>query len=201
MCFGRGGEDWGGLEVSGVDDGVEVMVMRLEVRFTMGFVPNVTSLRRTARRKSRWSCCGAYSGGGPVLSGRKVMVDGEVALGSAINGAVLNRFLRDDGEEWMMHMTFRPDDDFDERVMPERISGYVGTAVSNDGISWTINRAALKPNKEDWWCFDTTHCAVGTVQVGGGWMDVSQLGGEGWFLIFGVDLIGASFSSSTDHVQ
>mmetsp|Transcript_22109 Transcript_22109/g.89594 ORF Transcript_22109/g.89594 Transcript_22109/m.89594 type:complete len:382 (-) Transcript_22109:256-1401(-) len=119
---------------------------------------------------------------GLILRGKSLQVDGEPALGSRVSGPILNRYIRDDGEEWMIHWTFRPDSGFDEKVVPGATTGYVGAGFSSDGIAWDVGKPALKPNTEDWWYFDTVHCCVGDVQLLSS--DVIRSDGSVYFMYF-----------------
>lgn len=48
-------------------------------------------------------------------------------------------------------------------VPPGTLGGYIGLALSSDGLHWSkVDRPLLDPN-EDWWWFDTTHLTVGSV--------------------------------------
>mmetsp|Transcript_11311 Transcript_11311/g.34626 ORF Transcript_11311/g.34626 Transcript_11311/m.34626 type:complete len:381 (+) Transcript_11311:77-1219(+) len=138
---------------------------------------------RPGRRRVRSRICNAVKQQeGLILSGRDVSVDGEPAFGPLVSGPVLNRFIRDEWEEWMMHVTFRPPEAVDGQVVPGKASGFVGSARSGDGVRWDIAKAALKPNKDDWWYFDTAHCAVGDVQIMSS--DVIRAAGGVYFMYF-----------------
>lgn len=48
---------------------------------------------------------------------------------------------------------------------PGTLGGFVGLALSTDGLSWTrVQHPLLSPN-EDWWWFDTSHLSVGNVLI------------------------------------
>lgn len=84
----------------------------------------------------------------------------------AVSAPCIHRYVTDTGPSYAMWYSARPAQwPGASHTPPGTLGGYIGLALSTNGLAWTRAQEPLLSPNEDWWWFDTTHLSVGKVLI------------------------------------